>query len=76
MFHFSITNWVEGNKLPGHGNSSGYHPELILHNFRTPLGMLTASLFRTMFPKAPELQGRELVTLHNRRFFSSIIQSQ
>jgi ribosome production factor 1 len=35
MFHFSVTNWVEGKKIPGHGNSTGHNPELILNNFRT-----------------------------------------
>jgi ribosome production factor 1 len=38
MFHFSMTNWIEGKKLPGHGNPSNHYPELILNNFRTPLG--------------------------------------
>jgi ribosome production factor 1 len=41
-FHFSMTNWVEGKKLPGHGNATNHYPELILNNFRTPLGLLTA----------------------------------
>ncbi|KAL1302466.1 hypothetical protein AAFC00_002858 [Neodothiora populina] len=67
MFHFSISNWVEGAKLPGHGNATGHNPELILNNFRTPLGLLTAHLFRTMFPPQPELVGRQVVTLHNQR---------
>ena len=66
-FHFSISNWVEGKKLPGHGNPTDHSPELILNNFRTPLGLLTAHLFRTMFPSQPELQGRQVVTLHNQR---------
>ncbi|MCJ1361397.1 hypothetical protein MMC16_000497 [Acarospora aff. strigata] len=66
-FHFSINNWVEGKKLPGHGNPTNHYPELILNNFRTPLGLLTAHLFRTMFPPQPELQGRQVVTLHNQR---------
>ncbi|PGH18216.1 hypothetical protein AJ79_00554 [Helicocarpus griseus UAMH5409] len=66
-FHFSISNWVEGKKLPGHGNATGHWPELILNNFRTPLGMLTAHLFRTLFPPQPELEGRQVVTLHNQR---------
>lgn len=30
-FHFSISNWVEGKKLPGHGKDQGYHPELVLN---------------------------------------------
>lgn len=66
-FHFSLSNWVEGKKLPGHGNPTDHTPELILNNFRTPLGLLTAHLFRTMFPPQPELQGRQVVTLHNQR---------
>ena len=67
MFHFSISNWIEGRKLPGHGNPTDHVPELILNNFRTPLGLLTAHLFRTLFPPVPELQGRQVVTLHNQR---------
>ncbi|KAG9247110.1 anticodon-binding protein [Calycina marina] len=65
--HFSIANWVEGKKLPGHGNPTNHYPELILNNFRTPLGLLTARLFLTLFPLQPELQGRQVVTLHNQR---------
>lgn len=66
-FHFSISNWVEGKKLPGHGKDQGFHPELVLNNFRTPLGMLTAHLFKSLFPAQPELEGRTAVTLHNQR---------
>jgi len=66
-FTFSISNWVEGKKLPGHGNPTDHIPELILNNFRTPLGLLTAHIFRTMFPPQPELQGRQVITLHNQR---------
>ncbi|KAL8969376.1 MAG: hypothetical protein Q9183_002024, partial [Haloplaca sp. 2 TL-2023] len=66
-FHFSISNWVEGRKIPGHGRPTEHDPELILNNFRTPLGLLTAHLFRTMFPPRPEFEGRQVVTLHNQR---------
>ncbi|KAF2446401.1 Brix-domain-containing protein [Karstenula rhodostoma CBS 690.94] len=66
-FHFSISNWVEGKKLPGHGKDQGFHPELVLNGFRTPLGLLTAHLWRGLFPAQPELQGRTAVTLHNQR---------
>ena len=66
-FHFSINNWVEGKKLPGHGRPTGHYPELILNNFRTPLGVLTAHMFQTLFPPRPELEGRQVVTLHNQR---------
>lgn len=67
MFHFSISNWVEGKALPGHGNPTDHVPELILNNFRTPLGLLTAHMFRRMFPPQPEFIGRQVVTLHNQR---------
>lgn len=66
-FHFSVRNWVEGKKMPGHGNPTSHTPELILNNFRTPLGLLTAHLFRSLFPPQPELQGRQVITLHNQR---------
>ncbi|KAI1144070.1 Brix-domain-containing protein [Hypoxylon sp. FL0543] len=66
-FHFSISNWVEGKKLPGHGNPTNHYPELLLNNFRTPLGVLTVRLFQSLWPKTPELQGRQVVTLHNQR---------
>ncbi|WPH00695.1 ribosome production factor 1 [Acrodontium crateriforme] len=67
MFHFSISNWIEGAKLPGHGNPTNHFPELILNGFRTSLGLVAAHLFRSLFPPRPELQGRQVVTLHNQR---------
>ena len=66
-FHFSMTNWVQGNKLPGHGRPTNHIPELIVNNFKTPLGLVTSVLFRTLFPAKPEIQGRQAVTLHNQR---------
>lgn len=66
-FHFSVTNWLDGKKLPRHANDTGHYPELILNNFKTPLGILTAHLFKGLFPAAPELEGRQVLTLHNQR---------
>ena len=66
-FHFTISNWLPGTSLPGHGKPTSHTPELILNNFRTPLGLLTAHLFRTLFPPQPHLHGRQVVTLHNQR---------
>lgn len=66
-FHFSISNWYTGKAIPGHGRPTGHMPELILNNFTTPLGLLTAHLFRSLFPATPELQGRQVLTLHNQR---------
>ncbi|PYH94942.1 Brix-domain-containing protein [Aspergillus ellipticus CBS 707.79] len=67
MFHFSLNNWVEGKRIPGHGNATEHWPELILNNFRTPLGLLTAHLFRTLFPPQPDIEGRQVVTVLNSR---------
>ncbi|KAJ5443556.1 Brix domain-containing protein [Penicillium daleae] len=66
-FHFSISNWVEGKRLPGHGRATGHWPELILNNFRTPLGLLTARMFQQCFPPQPDFEGRQVITLHNQR---------
>ncbi|KAG5962440.1 hypothetical protein E4U58_003888 [Claviceps cyperi] len=68
-FHFSISNWIEGKKLPGHGNPTNHYPELLLNNFKTPLGILTAKVFQSLFPQHPEFQGRQVTTLHNQRDF-------
>jgi len=66
-FHFTIANWYSGTSIPGHGKATSHIPELILNNFRTPLGLLTAHLFRSLFPPCPDLAGRQVVTLHNQR---------
>jgi len=66
-FHFSISNWYTSKSIPGHGRATGHIPELILNNFTTPLGLLTAHLFRSLFPATPDLQGRQVLTLHNQR---------
>ena len=66
-FHFSVSNWIEGKKLPRHANDTGHYPELILNQFKTPLGILTAQLFKNLFPASPELEGRQVLTLHNQR---------
>ncbi|CRK20196.1 hypothetical protein BN1723_012065 [Verticillium longisporum] len=58
---------MEGKKLPGHGNPTNHYPELLLNNFKTPLGMLTAKLFQTLFPPQPEFVGRQVLTVHNQR---------
>jgi ribosome production factor 1 len=66
-FHFTISNWYTSKSIPGHGRATGHIPELILNNFTTPLGLLTAHLFRSLFPAIPDLQGRQVLTLHNQR---------
>ncbi|KYK55826.1 Brix domain containing protein [Drechmeria coniospora] len=66
-FHFSISSWIEPRKLPGHGNPTNHYPELLLNNFKTPLGLLTAKLFQALYPPQPEFQGRQVVTMHCQR---------
>lgn len=64
---YSIRNYLPGKSLLGHGNATNHYPELLLNNFKTPLGLLAAKSMNTLFPARPELQGRQVVTLHNQR---------
>jgi ribosome production factor 1 len=68
---FSITpgSWMPGKKLPGHGNATNHWPELLLNGFSTPLGVLTARVFTSLFPVRPEFEGRQVVCFHNQRDF-------
>lgn len=66
-FHFSLTNYRPPSRIRGHGKPTSHTPELILNNFLTPLGRVTAGLFQSMFPRQPEFRGRQVVTLHNQR---------
>jgi ribosome production factor 1 len=68
-FHFSITNWLDTSRIPGHGRATEHVPELILNNFTTPLGLLTAHLLKSLFPPKPDLEGRQVITFHNQRDF-------
>ncbi|QDS70360.1 hypothetical protein FKW77_009034 [Venturia effusa] len=67
--HYSLSNWIDGKKLPGHGKAMDFYPEIILNNFTTALGLVTGRIFQQLFPIKPELQGRQVVTLHNQRDF-------
>lgn len=67
---FSVNNWVPGKKLPGHGNAQDeFYPELLLNNFKSSLGLLAAKSFQTLFPPQPDIQARQVVTLHNQRMW-------
>lgn len=66
-FTFSISNWMDVKKLPGHGNPQDFYPEILLNGFTTPLGILTARMLMSLWPKKPEFQGRQVVTFHNQR---------
>ncbi|ROW12650.1 hypothetical protein VMCG_00805 [Cytospora schulzeri] len=65
---YSINKWMPGSKLPGHGNAQDeYYPELLLNNFKSSLGLLSAKSFQTLFPPQPDIEVRQVVTLHNSR---------
>lgn len=66
-FCFSVSSWLDGAKIPGHGNATVHFPELLLNGFSTPLGMLTGRLFQLIFPMVPELAGRQVVSMTNKR---------
>ncbi|KAK6542291.1 hypothetical protein TWF694_006251 [Orbilia ellipsospora] len=66
-FHFSLTNYADGKAIQGRGVNTDHIPELILNNFTTSIGKLTASLFQSLYPPQPQFQGRQVVTLHNQR---------
>ena len=51
----------------GGGNPTNHWPELILKNFRTRLGRKIGRMFAAIFPQRPDLEGRQVVTLHNQR---------
>ncbi|RLV96173.1 Ribosome production factor 1 [Spathaspora sp. JA1] len=66
-FYFSITSIVDGKRIKGHGNATNHIPELVLNNFNSRLGKTVGRLFQSIFPHQPEIQGRQVITLHNQR---------
>ncbi|KAK6342246.1 hypothetical protein TWF730_001723 [Orbilia blumenaviensis] len=66
-FHFSLTNFADGKAIQGRGVNTNHIPELILNNFTTAIGRLTAALFQSLYPPQPQFMGRQVVTLHNQR---------
>ncbi|KAL2156454.1 hypothetical protein VTH82DRAFT_1199 [Thermothelomyces myriococcoides] len=64
---YTIRNYQPGKAIVGHGNPTNHYPELLLNGFKTPLGLLAAKSMSTLFPPKPELEGRQVVTLHNQR---------
>lgn len=63
--YFTITS-LQIKQLASH---TTHHPELLLTNFTTALGLSIADIFRSLLPKVPHLQGRQTITLHNSRDF-------
>lgn len=66
---FRLTSLSFGKEIYGHARSTGHTPELILNNFTTSLGISIGKIFQNLFPKVPELEGRQVITAHNQRDF-------
>jgi len=66
---FRLTSLSFGKEIYGHARSTNHTPELILNNFTTSLGLNVGKIFQSLFPKIPELEGRQVITAHNQRDF-------
>lgn len=66
-FYFKISSYVDVKKIVGHGRPTSHIPELILNNFNTRLGKTVGTLFQSIFPRNPDFEGRQVITLHNQR---------
>ncbi|SCV01819.1 LAME_0G18712g1_1 [Lachancea meyersii CBS 8951] len=66
-FYFKVSSYVEVQKIVGHGRPTSHIPELILNNFNTRLGKTVGKLFQSIFPRNPDFEGRQVITLHNQR---------
>ena len=66
---FKVSNVEISADLVGHGRSTTHQPEVILNNFATRLGRRVGRFLGSLFPHAPEFEGRQVVTFHNQRDF-------
>lgn len=64
---FKVSNVELAQDLDNSGQKTEHQPEIILNNFTTRLGRRIGRFFSSLFPPAPEFQGRQAVTLHNQR---------
>ncbi|WFD36293.1 Ribosome production factor 1 [Malassezia cuniculi] len=64
---FRLTSISTGREIYGHARPTPHTPELILNNFTTALGHRLGGMLQHMFPKIPQLEGRQVVTAHNQR---------
>lgn len=66
-FYFKVSSYVEVKRIAGHGRPTSHIPELVLNNFQTKLGKTVGRLFQSIFPQNPDIEGRQVITLHNQR---------
>lgn len=67
--HFRLTSVQLSRDISGHAAPTPHAPELVLSNMSTPLGLSVGRLLQTLFPPLPQLQGRQVVAVHNQRDF-------
>ncbi|KII68136.1 Ribosome production factor 1 [Thelohanellus kitauei] len=64
---------MSGVKLPheihNHATRTSHNPELILTNFKTPIGKILATMLRGLFPKNENKFGRQVATWQNQKDF-------
>ena len=66
---FKLSSFEAGADIKGHGRPTSHIPELIFNNFGTRLGRRMGRILGSLFPHAPQLEGRQVVTFHNQRDF-------
>jgi ribosome production factor 1 len=66
---FKVSNVQISADLKGHGRTTTHQPEVILNNFNTRLGRRVGRFVGSLFPHAPQFEGRQVVTFHNQRDF-------
>ncbi|KAI3479467.1 hypothetical protein L1887_58485 [Cichorium endivia] len=64
---FRLTSISTGAEIYGKARPTPHTPELILNNFTTVLGHRVGKVMQGLFPKIPQLEGRQVVTCHNQR---------
>lgn len=67
--YFKLSSFEAGADIKGHGKPTSHIPELIFNNFGTRLGRRMGRVLGSLFPHAPQLEGRQVVTFHNQRDF-------
>jgi len=67
--HFRLTSIQATKQISGHAAPTSHAPELVLSNMSTPLGLSVGRLLQTLFPPLPQLEGRQVVAVHNQRDF-------
>lgn len=67
--YFRLTNVRFRKAIKNCGELTSHRPELILNNFNTRLGHVTARMLASIFHFDPQFRGRSVVTFHNQRDF-------